>query len=120
METKEEVQEHTHTEHIIVALQNIAGHLHMAQGWFESLEFYRKTIKDHFDHRINPQLIKANGENKILLKILRKYFRDDDEAIDIMYEHIGRSVSLLAKVPLDKRKEMMEKINEAVISSVNQ
>jgi hypothetical protein len=66
------------------------------------------------------QIIKANGEGKILLKILSKFLRNDDEAIDIMYEHIGRSVSLLAKVPLDKRKEMMEKINEAVISSVNQ
>ena len=117
METKEE---HTHTEHIMVALSNIAGHLHMAQGWSDSLFPYRKTIHDHIDPKLMAQIIKANGEGKILLKILSKFLRNDDEAIDIMYEHIGRSVSLLAKVPLEKRKEMMERINEAVINTVNQ
>jgi len=121
METKEqEVQEHTHTEHIMVALSNIAGHLHMAQGWVDSLFPYRKTIHDHIDPKLMVQIIKASGECKILLKFLSKYLRNDDEAIDIMYEYIGRSVSLLSKVPLDKRKEMMERINEAVINTVNQ
>jgi hypothetical protein len=66
------------------------------------------------------QIIKASGECKILLKFLSKFLRNDDEAIDIMYEYIGRSVSLLAKVPLDKRKEMMERINREVINTVNQ
>ena len=56
---------------------------------------------------------------KISLKNLRKFIRDDDDAIDVMYQHIGKSVSLLAVLPLDKRRELIEAINKVCVDATN-
>jgi hypothetical protein len=106
------------TEEIFTAFSNIAGHLHMAEGWTDSLFPYRQIIHQ-LDPKLMPQLIKTRGETKILLKEFRKFLRDDSDAIDIMYENIGRSVASLSTLPLEKRRELIEKINTICIEAQN-
>lgn len=109
---------HTHEMEIFNAFSNIAAHMHMADGWIDSLFPYQKVL--HVKNpTILPQLVKARGEMKISLKNLRKFIRDDDDAIDVMYQHIGKSVSLLAVLPLDKRRELIEAINKVCVDATN-
>lgn len=114
----ENQEKHTHEMEIFNAFSNIAAHMHMADGWIDSLFPYQKVL--HVKHpNILPQLVKARGEMKISLKNLRKFIRDDDDAIDVMYQHIGKSVSLLAVLPLDKRRELIEAINKVCVEATN-
>jgi hypothetical protein len=108
------------TEEIFTAFSNIAGHLHMAQGWIDSIMPHKAYIY-HLDTEkpIMPQLIKTNGEMRIMLKYFSKFLRDDADAIDIMYENIGRSVASLSTLPLEKRRELIEKINTICIEAQN-
>lgn len=98
------------TDEIMQCFTNIAALMHMAEGWVDASYPFRGIIHK-FDPSIMPQMIKTRGEMKILLKKFSKLLRDDAEAIDIMYEHIGKSVSLLATIPYEKRKKLVEDIN---------
>lgn len=112
-----ETKTHTHTDEIMQSFTNIAAHLHMAEGWIDSA-FPYKVLIHQFDPALMPQMIKTRGEMKILLKKFSKFLRDDAEAIDSMYEHIGKSVALLATLPLEKRKALVEEINTICMSYV--
>jgi len=101
-----------HEEAIMEGLTNICGLLHMFRGWSDSMHPYRHMLHAH-DPKIMPQLVKVAGEAKILLKTLSKeLIRDDDKAIDIMFETIGRNIGRAYNMSPEQRELWMQKIRE--------
>lgn len=93
------------------ALTNLNAHLNLAQGWYDALMPLSKLVYAH-DPRIMPQLIKAMGSAKIASRTMGfKLLRNDEGAIDIMFEQIGRSISEMAKMDFDQRKQYLDKLN---------
>ena len=57
----ENQEKHTHEMEIFNAFSNIAAHMHMADGWIDSLFPYQKVL--HMKNpTILPQLVKARSE----------------------------------------------------------
>lgn len=100
-----------HEEAIMDALTNICALLHMFDGWVDSTFPYSSVIHAH-DKRIMAQMIQTRGQAKILLKLLSKQLvKDDDKAIDYMFENLGRQLSKACKMSIEERNVWMEKIN---------
>jgi hypothetical protein len=100
----------THEEAIMEGLTNICGLLHMFKGWADSMYPYKNILHGH-DPKLMPQLIRTSGEAKIILKTLSKeLIRDDDKAIDIMFETIGRNIGRAMKMSPTQREAFMEKV----------
>ena len=106
--TETDIQAH---DMMMEALTNIHAHLVLAQGWFDALMPLKKLVHSH-DPAIMPQLVSAIGTGKIASKAMsKKLLRNDEAAVDVMFEHIGRSISKIASMEYDQRKEYLDKLN---------
>jgi len=109
--TEEDVKAH---DYMMECLINISAHIHLMQGHIDAL-FPVKNLVFMHEPSLMQKLIDVGGKGKIANKTIAKNLvRDDDEAIDLMYAEIGRSISAMAKLPIDKAKLLTEKINELV------
>jgi hypothetical protein len=97
------------------AMTNLAAHLHMAQGWFDSLLPLVGLIAKH-DLTIMPQLVTAMGHNKIAVKnISRKLVKSDWESVDLMYQEMGRHFTELGRKSFEERKKFIDALNSIEI-----
>jgi hypothetical protein len=102
-------------DEIMTGLSNIVGHCHLLDGWTDSLFPYTKIIST-VNPKIFPQMIKVRGEAKILIKMLTKdLIRIDEEAQDIMYEQLGKTISLMAMMSPEQRKLFGEKLDNLTV-----
>lgn len=99
-------------EAIMEGLSNLAALYRMADGWTDAM-FPFKNELTAYDPKILAQMVKVRGEAKILIKMLSKeLLRNDEEAIDIMFEHLGRAISQMCKYDLGQRAEFIAKLAE--------
>ena len=107
--TEEDVKAH---DYMMECLINISAHIHLMQGHVDALYPVKHLVFRH-EPTLMQKLIEVSGKGKIANKtISNKLVRSDDEAIDLMYAEIGRSISAMAKLPFDRAKLLTERINE--------
>ena len=80
----------------------------------DAIRPFMGVITNH-DRSLAVKLVKVQGEMRIAAKaISRELVRDDDKALDYMYETIGKTLAELRNLPIDKQERLLEGINKVV------
>jgi hypothetical protein len=83
----------------------------MVNGWFDAAWPYRNIICLH-DRRLSTQMLQTHGQVKLGIKAISKEFiRDDEKALDYMFESIGRAVSAMQKLSIEERAVFTKRLN---------
>lgn len=106
------------TNDILQCLTNISAHLHMVNGWFDAAWPYRNIICLH-DRRLSTQMLNTHGQVKLAIRAISKeLIRDDDKAIDYMFESIGAAVSSMQKLSIGEREVFTGKLNALIAEAL--
>jgi hypothetical protein len=99
-------------DYMMECLTNIAGHIHLMQGFIDALYPVKGMVHAH-EPTLMPKLVDMAGRGKVITKLLaKKMIRDDQEAIDIMYEQVGKTISLMAKLSYGDARKLTEELND--------
>jgi len=99
-------------EEMQMACMNFYGHLKMAIGWYDTIWLHRIKM-GQIDIKALQDTTTAYGKAKVACKQLERHFiNGNDSTDDSVYEHLGKSISNMAKLNLTDRTSCINEVTE--------